>query len=73
MIRRARTSELPEGWDEARIKRVLDHYEKQTDEDAAKEDQAAFARPSVTVMKITRRLVPAVRKLIALSKSSGKK
>ncbi len=30
-------SEFPAGWDEARVRRVLDYYERQTDEEAAAE------------------------------------
>lgn len=59
---------LSPGWDDQRVRRVLSHYERQTDEQALGEDQAAFARPSITVMKIPRRLVPAVRELLALVK-----
>jgi hypothetical protein len=33
---------FPEGWDEERIRRVLEHYENQTDEEATAEDEAAF-------------------------------
>ena len=33
---------FPDGWDEARVRRVLDHYEGQTDEEAVAEDEAAY-------------------------------
>ncbi len=33
---------FPEGWDEERVRRVLEHYEPQTDEEAVAEDEAAF-------------------------------
>ncbi len=65
--KRAGKNELPRGWDEARIRRVLAHYENQTDEAAAREDEEAFAHPDQTVMKVPKALVPAVRQLIALS------
>jgi hypothetical protein len=35
-------SEFPAGWDEARVQGILDHYENQTDEEAAAEDEAAL-------------------------------
>jgi hypothetical protein len=57
-------NELPPGWDEAKIRAVLKHYEEQTDEEAVAEDEAAFFDPSSTVMVIPRELVPAVRMLI---------
>lgn len=30
---------LPLGWDEERVRRVLEHYENQTDEEAVAEDE----------------------------------
>lgn len=35
-------SRFPKGWDEERVKRVLDHYENQTEDEAAAEDEAAW-------------------------------
>ena len=56
---------FPPGWDEARVKKVLRHYEAQTEEEAVAEDEAAFDDPSQTVMEVPNALVPAVRELIA--------
>ncbi len=56
---------FPPGWDEARVRRVLEHYEEQTEEEALAEDEAAFEEPTQTVMEIPTSLVPAVRQLIA--------
>jgi hypothetical protein len=44
---------------------VLDHYEKQTDEEAVAEDEAAFEAAAHTAMEVPVDLVPAVRELIA--------
>ena len=55
---------MPPGWDDARVRRVLDHYENQTDTQAAAEDEAAFAA-GATVMRVPKSLVPAVRAMIA--------
>ena len=60
----------PQGWDEARIRRVLDHYESQSDDDAAKEDQEAFESTTHTAMEVPVDLVPEVRKLIAKRRRS---
>ncbi len=57
-------TKYPPGWDEEKIRRVLSHYEEQTQEDAALEDEAAI-EPSETVMNVPLDLVPAVRELIA--------
>ncbi|MGH9793608.1 MAG: hypothetical protein ACRD5G_02445 [Candidatus Acidiferrales bacterium] len=41
---------LLNGWSLAKVQRIIAHYENQTDEEAAAEDEAIFARPSETVM-----------------------
>ena len=64
-------SKFPPGWDKERVKRVLAHYEEQTEAEAIAEDEAAFEDQSQTVMEIPRELVPAVRELIA--KHQGQK
>ncbi len=62
-------SKYPPGWDEERVKRVLAHYESQTEEEAVAEDEAAFEVPGQTVMEVPTRLVPKVRELIAKNKA----
>lgn len=58
-------SKFPEGWDEARVRRILEHYETQTEEEAVAEDEAAFEQRDQTVMEVPNDLVPTVRGLIA--------
>ena len=58
-------SRFPKGWDEERVKRVLDHYENQTEEEAVAEDEAAWEDVSQTFVKVPNKLVPAVRELLA--------
>jgi hypothetical protein len=53
------------GWDDPRVRRVLAHYEEQTESQAVAEDEAAWEYPTQTVMAVPRELVPAVRELIA--------
>ena len=53
------------GWDEARVQRLLAHYEEQSEEEAVAEDEAAFADQTQAVMEIPLELVPAVRALLA--------
>jgi hypothetical protein len=55
----------PPGWDEERVKKVLAHYESQSDDEAAAEDDAAFENPEGTIMVVPQDLVPAVLALIA--------
>jgi hypothetical protein len=54
---------FPPGWNEERVRRVLAHYEEQTE--AVAEDEAALEDRTQTVMEIPTELVPAVRELIA--------
>ena len=58
-------SRYPEGWDEARVKRVLAHYEQQSDNEAVAEDEAAYESTTHTAMEVPVDLVPAVRELLA--------
>ncbi len=67
-----RQSKFPSGWDEARVRAVLAHYEEQTDEEAVAEDEAAFEDQTQTLMEIPNELVPAVRELLGKhQKNSG--
>ena len=63
-------SKYPPGWDEKRVKAVLEHYETQSEDEAVAEDEAAFETPGQTVMEIPSELVPAVRELIARHKAA---
>ena len=64
-------SRFPPGWDEARVRRVLEHYEAQSDEEAVAEDEAAFETPTHTAMDVPVDLVPVVRELIAKRKKGA--
>ena len=63
-------SKFPPGWDLERVKRVLAHYEFQSEEEAVAEDEAAFETPGQTVMEVPIELVPAIRELIAKHKAA---
>jgi len=60
-----RQHRFPPGWDEERVRKVLAHYENQTEEEAVAEDEAAIAESTETVMEVPHELVPAIRELIA--------
>ena len=57
-------NKFPDGWDEARVQRVLAHYENQSEDDALAEDEAGGAS-SETMMSVPHDLVAKVRELIA--------
>ena len=61
---------FPPGWDEERVRGVLDHYEHQTEEEAVAEDEAAFEGGTAVV--IPRPLVPEVLQLLARYESEKK-
>lgn len=60
----------PHDWSATRVRRVLDHYERQTDAEAIAEDDAAYKSTTSTSMKIPVKLVPAVRALLARRRAS---
>lgn len=57
-------SDFPPGWDEARVRRLLEHYKEQTEDEAVAEDESAW-RDSQTVVNLPPKLFPQVRELIA--------
>ncbi len=56
---------FPPGWDEERVRSVLEYYEWQTEDEAVAEDEAAYEDPTHAMMTIPKELVPAVRELPA--------
>lgn len=60
---------FPPGWDEERVRKVLEHYEEQTEEEATAEDEAAFEDRDQTFMEVPNELVPEIRSLIARHKT----
>jgi hypothetical protein len=62
-------NKFPPGWDEERVRRVLAHYENQTEEQALAEDEAAYEQEGQSMMEIPNELVPKVRHLIAQHQS----
>ena len=63
-------SSHPNGWDEDHVRRVIEHYESQTDSDAAEEDDGALDKAVATVT-IPVELVSVVRELIAKHNETG--
>ena len=56
---------FPPGWDEARVREVLAHYENQSEDEQFSEIEAALESKDVTIMAVPSALVPEVRALIA--------
>jgi hypothetical protein len=55
---------FPKGWNEARVRAVIQHYEGQTESEAVAEDEAVFRRRDQAVMVVPKELVPRITKLI---------
>lgn len=58
-------AKFPPGWDADRVRRVLEHYDTQSDDEAVAEDEAAYESTTHTTMEIPVDLVPQVRELLA--------
>lgn len=56
---------FPKGWDADRVRRVLEHYESQPDEEAVAEDEAAYDADGHTIMIVPTELVPEIQQLMA--------
>jgi hypothetical protein len=56
---------FPPGWDEERVRRLIERYESQTEDEAAREDA------SQTLIEVPNELVPAVRAMIAKHKKAS--
>lgn len=65
------SSKFPPGWDEERVRRVLAHYEGQTEEQAVAEDEAALDQEGEAFIEVPKELLPRIRRLIARHRSAG--
>jgi hypothetical protein len=63
--------QFPPGWDEDRVRRVLAHYETQTEEVAVAEDERAFKNKQRAVIEVPVELVPVIREIIAQYKAAA--
>ena len=59
----------PPGWEQERVRRVLERYESQSDEEAVAEDEAAFDAMTRTIVKVPVDLVPPIRERITKRKT----
>ncbi len=56
---------FPQDWTERKVKDLIRHYEKQSEDDATAEDEAAYRSTRTTMMAVPVELVATVQKLIA--------
>jgi len=69
-MRKKQKQEFPPGWDEKRVREVIDYYENQSDEEHLAEIEAAEKAENITMMAVPTELVPKVRALIAKKRSA---
>ncbi|HEX4125929.1 MAG TPA: hypothetical protein VHY37_14475 [Tepidisphaeraceae bacterium] len=55
---------LPKGWDGRRVAALADYYDRQSDDDAIAEAQAAYNSAKTAMIQVPIDLVPKVEKLI---------
>ena len=60
----------PPGWDAERVRQVLDHYEKQDEDEQFAEIEAVLETEGLTMMAVPTELVPEVRALLARKQSA---
>jgi hypothetical protein len=65
-----KANRFPKSWDEKRVRRVLRHYESQSEDQAVEEDEKALNNK--TIVQVPRELVPVIRELVRLYQSHGK-
>jgi len=58
-------NKFPRGWNEKKVKELIQHYESQTEDEAAAENEAAYHSTRTTMMAVPVELVPQVQRLIA--------
>ncbi len=58
-------SKFPPGWDEKRVRDVIEYYKSQTDDEAAAEHERALEKQKETLIDVPVELLPLVRELIA--------
>ena len=62
-------NQFPPGFDETKIKSIIEHYENQTEDAAVAEDETIMTNEQQTMMQIPNNLVSIVRELIAQNKA----
>lgn len=64
--------QFPPGWDEQRVKRLIEQYESMTEEVQVAEDEAAVSeQKGQAVITVPEALLPAIRQLLADAAGPG--
>ena len=68
-----KTNRFPAGWNEARVRKILEYYERQTEDEVFAQDEAAFRLKGQTVMVVPKRLVSEITRLIERRRSGRRR
>jgi predicted dinucleotide-binding enzyme len=61
---------FPAGWNESKVRKVIAHYENQTEDHEFVEIEAAHKNANITMMAVPTELVPQVRAFLAQKRSA---
>jgi hypothetical protein len=61
---------FPPGWDQDRVKKLIAHYDRMSEDELIAEDEASQEAEGQTMMMVPTDLVPAVREMIARTSNS---
>lgn len=73
MVKKKDPNKYPAGWDRKRVESVIDHYERQAEDEAIAEADAAFENSRMTLIRVPNELVEEVEKLISRRTSKRRK
>jgi hypothetical protein len=60
-------NQYPPGWNRTKVRRLIAHYEGQTDEQAIAEAEASYRRRDSAWIQVPLKLLPEVRRILAKS------
>lgn len=58
--------QFPKGWNGKKVRAVIEHYDRQSEEQEAAEDDAAFGDPDQTMVLVPRSPLPKVNELLSV-------
>lgn len=62
---RNKKQRYPAGWDEGRVRKLAEHYDRQSEDEQEAEHQSALRAKGHTVMVVPTELVPQIVKLMS--------
>ena len=62
-------NKFPPGWNVEKVRRIIALYERQSEEEAVAEDEAAYEKPGQSMIEVPSELIPEIRNLIAQAQS----